>query len=69
MVGQFIVDEDGEGEHCISVDNNLDNSDSIQANDNGEQNVRGKCGTRWADDESTSQMDKSYDDFLLLFSL
>ena len=31
MVGQFIVDEDGGGVHCIPVDNNLDKSDSIHS--------------------------------------
>ena len=33
---QFIVDEDCGGVHCILVENDLDNPDSIQANENGE---------------------------------
>ena len=32
----FIVDEDGEGVHCIPVDNDLDNPDSVQTNENDE---------------------------------
>ena len=54
--------------YCIPVDINLDNSDSIQANENGELNYRGNFGTRWADDGSTSQIDKSYVDlFNIIF--
>ena len=52
--------------YCIPVDINLDNSDSIQANENGELNYRGKRGTRWADDGSTSQIDKNYVDLLFV---
>ena len=32
----FIVDEDGEGVHCIPVDNDLYNLDPIQADENSE---------------------------------
>ena len=66
MIGQFIVDEDGEKVQCIPVDNNLNNSDSIQANENRELNFRGKRGTRWADDGSMSQIDKMYVDFIII---